>query len=225
LKLGALARIRDIERSALVRNDYPAIWEAARVLRSPQVRSKATIAGNICRASPSADMVPPLIALAATVRITGPSAERSLPVEELFLGPARTVLAPDEIVLEVLVPPPAKHSACVYLKLSPRHSMDLAIVGVAVMLARDSARQNCSVARIALGAVGPTPMRARKAEGTIVGGRLDEASMAEAARQASLECSPMSDVRASESYRRQMVEVMVRRALTSARHQLDGHRR
>jgi carbon-monoxide dehydrogenase medium subunit len=221
LKFGALVRIHTIEHSAIVLDRFLALRQAARTLGSVQVRSKATLAGNICRASPSADMVPPLIALSAHVRIRGKSSDRVLPLEDLFVGPGKTVLAPGEIVTEIHVPKVASHSGCVYLKLSPRRAMDLAVVGVAAMLVREPGGDKCSGARIVLGAVGPIPMRARAAEAVMTGAKLTTALVRKAAHAAAGECHPISDIRASEWYRREMVEVMVKRAVSAALKQIE----
>jgi aerobic carbon-monoxide dehydrogenase medium subunit len=221
LKLGGLVRIHTIENSAMVLDSFVALRQAARTLGSVQVRSKATLAGNICRASPSADMVPPLIALRASVRIRGKSSDRVLPLEELFVGPGKTVLTNGEILTEIHVPKAAPRSGCAYLKLSPRRAMDLAVVGVAAMVELDKAKSICLEARIALGAVGLTAVRARNAEAVLKGSRLSDTLVEKAGHAASLECDPITDIRASEMYRREMVRVMVKRAVRAALSQVE----
>ncbi|MBI2854089.1 MAG: xanthine dehydrogenase family protein subunit M [Chloroflexi bacterium] len=220
LKVGATARIRDIERSLIVRKEFRILSEAAAMLGSVQVRNKATIGGNICRASPSADMPPCLIAMGATARVVGKSGERTIALDEFFLGPGKTALGADEILTEIQIHCLPEHAACVYLKLSPRKAMDLAVVGVAVRLVTNAAVSRCLDARIGLGAVGPTPIRAKKAEAALLKANLTGSVVEEAARTASSEARPITDVRGSEWYRREMVEVLVRRAINLSLEQI-----
>lgn len=131
LTIGALATISSVAESLEAQKYFPALVQAALSMASPQVRNKGTLAGNICNAVPSADSAPALLALNATLRLKSLAGERIVPIKEFFTGPRKTVLLPDEMVFEINVPTPPPSSS-VYLKLSPRHSMDLAIVGVAV---------------------------------------------------------------------------------------------
>lgn len=216
LRIGSLATIGDIERSQVVKEKFGALWDAADVMAAPQVRNLGTIGGNLCSAVPSADTAPPLIALGASVRLLGAKGERSLLVENLFRGPGQSVLKPDEILLEVLVPNQPEHSAGAYVKLMRRNAMDLALVGVAVFLRMGKDKGRCEEARIALGAVAPTPIRAAEAERELVGRRVDEESARKAGEAASKEARPITDVRATEEYRRQMVGVLTKRAALEA---------
>ncbi len=222
LKLGALVRIRDIEKSTLIQEKFKALSQAAGVLGSVQVRNKATVSGNICRASPAADMIPPLIALGANVKVAGRTGERVLLLEEFFEGPGKSVLEADEILTEVFIPDLADHSGCTYLKFGPRKAMDLAVASVAAMLVTDSSISKCLNTRIVLGAVAPTPIRARKAEAVITKKKLNNSLIEEAARIAASECNPITDIRASEWYRREMVEVLVKHALNSSLKQVEA---
>jgi carbon-monoxide dehydrogenase medium subunit len=172
------------------------------------------VAGNICRASPSADLPPALLALGASVRLAGPAGQRTVALVDFFSGPGKTVLHPDEILTEILVPPVRPHSGAVYLKHSPRRAMDLAAIGIAAALTLDEDR--CSAVGIAMGAVAPTPRRAPQAEAVLAGQRPTPELIEQAAETAACEASPISDVRASAAYRRQMVGVLVRRALQQA---------
>lgn len=214
LRFGALVTAREIETSPIVKEKYPGLAQAARELASIQVRNRATVAGNICRASPSADTPPPLIADGARVRIYGGAGERVVPLEEFFTGPGRTVLQPDEILVEVMVPPPLPRTGQVYIKHGRRKAMELATVGVAVTMALEG--EVCREVRIVLGAVAPTPIRAREAESLLRGNAVDEAAIAGAAETAMREARPISDVRASAEYRREMVRVLTARALRQA---------
>lgn len=211
LAFGALVTARELEIWPVLREAYPNLVNALSLLGSIQVRNRATVVGNICRASPSADSLPPLIADAATVFIYGPDGERSVKIEDFFIGPGRTVLAAGEIVTGIVVPPPAETSGRAYIKHGRRKAMELATVGVAVSLEREG--ETCREIRIALGAVGPTPMRARDAEALLRGRRIEADVIAEAAEAAMRESTPISNVRASAAYRRDMVGVLTKRAI------------
>ena len=186
---------------------YNALSHAAGTLGSPQVRNKATIVGNVCRCSPSADLIPPLIALGASARIETDGTERTVAVEEMLLGPGRTILKSGEIVTELEIPAMPDYAGCSYYKLSPRKSLDLAVVGVAVMVSTNPRMSRCLDARIVLGAVAPTAIRAKKAESMLIGASLSPAVIEEAAKAAADESKPLDDVRASAWYRKKMVEV------------------
>jgi carbon-monoxide dehydrogenase medium subunit len=209
LRIGALATIQDIGRHPDMRRLFPSLVQAACCMASPQVRNRGTFAGNICSAVPSADSAPALLSLNANVRVRGSGGERIIPLDQFFVGPGETALRPDEIVTALTVPRPADRS--VYLKLSPRHSMDMAIVGVAA--AANLIPGGVRDVQIALGAVAPTPMRAHKAEEILQGRPVSQELIEEAARAAAAECRPIDDYRASAAYRRDMVYVLTRRAL------------
>ncbi len=215
LIIGALTTVRQVETSPIVQQRYAGLAEAARSLGSIQVRHRATVAGNICRASPSADTPQPLIADDATVTIFNPTGERTVPLAQFFIGPGQTVLAAHEILLSITVPPPPPYTGQVYLKHGRRKAMELATVGVAVTLTLDG--DVCRNIRIVLGAVAPTPLRAVKAEALLTGAPLDDARIEQAACAAMTEARPISDVRASADYRREMVGVLTRRAIRQAR--------
>src|SRR5688572_20387865 len=216
LRIGALVTAREIEVSALAQKHYPSLVQATRELGSIQVRNRATIVGNICRASPSADTLPPLIADQARVFIQGGSGTRHVPLEAFFTGPGKTQLRPGELVTEIVVPPPQPHTGKVYIKHGRRKAMELATVGIAVTATRDGD------VRIALGAVAPTVIRARKAEAILSGRKMDGALIEAAARAAAGEAKPISNVRATADYRREMVAVLTRRALARALELANG---
>jgi CO/xanthine dehydrogenase FAD-binding subunit len=209
LTIGALATIRSISRFDPVREMFPSLVQAASCMASPQVRNRGTFAGNICSAIPSADSAPPLLTMNASVQIQGLEGKRTVALKDFFTGPRQTALKCGELVTGLRVPGPPDRS--VYLKLSTRHSMDLAIVGVAASANLRAGR--LTEIRIALGAVAPTPIRAARAEEVLRGRPVSATLIEEAARAASAECRPIDDHRASASYRRDMVYVLTRRAL------------
>jgi CO/xanthine dehydrogenase FAD-binding subunit len=209
LKIGAMATIGSISRFGPVREMFPSLMQAASCMASPQVRNRGTFVGNICSAIPSADSAPPLLTMDASVQIQGVEGKRTVALEDFFTGPGQTALKCGEIVTGLRVSRPPDRS--VYLKLSTRHSMDLAIVGVAASAGLRDGR--FTEIRIALGAVAPTPIRAARAEEVLRDRPISASLIEEAARVASAECRPIDDHRASASYRRDMVYVLTRRAL------------
>jgi len=220
LSIGALATIHSIEASSLIQEKFNILAQAASKLGTRQIRNQATIAGNLCNASPSAELAPALIVLGAKVGILRASRERTVLIEDFFTGPGQTVLKPDEILAEIQVPNLLPRSGGVYIKHTIRKAMDLAIVGVGVMVTMDG--NILSNVRIALGAVAPAPIRARKAEGILIGRRLEDDLLEKAALIASEESSPISDVRSSADYRKKMVKVLVARAIKQAVEQVQA---
>ena len=212
LKIGALATISAIGQSEVIKEYYPSLAEAALTMASPQVRNRGTFVGNICSAVPSADSVPALLALGASLTLKSPNGERTVALEKFFKGPRKTALKPGELVTEILVPNPAPDTRQVYLKLSPRHAMDLAVVGVAA--AGRCENGVCKDVKIGLGAVAPTPVRAPMAEKMLQGKKVTKELIDQAAKHAITQCSPIDDHRASQEYRCDMVYVMTKRALT-----------
>ncbi|MGD9032964.1 MAG: xanthine dehydrogenase family protein subunit M [Desulfobacteraceae bacterium] len=216
LEIGGLVTLGELERSTIVREKFSALWDAANVMAAPQIRSLATIGGNLCSAVPSADTAPPLVALGTTVTLAGKDGERTLLVEDFFKGPEASVLNPDEILSHVSIPNPPENSASAYLKLMRRNAMDLALVGVAVSLMLDGRKRVCEEVRIALGAVAPTPIRALRAEQVLLNKEADEDLAMQAGKVAAQEARPISDIRASKEYRNGMVSVLTKRAVMTA---------
>jgi len=211
LRIGALTRIRDIETSSEIRKKYPLLSEAAHTIGSVQIRNMATIGGNLCNAAPSADMAPALIALGAKGKVQGAKGKRTIPIEDFFVGPGETQLKKGEILTEIVVPNLAKDTCGVYIKHGLRKAMDIAIVSVCVLITRGNGK--LKGAKIVLGAVAPTPLRAKNAEKILLDGNLNEDSIKEAAEEAAKACLPISDIRGSEWYRREIVKVLVRRGI------------
>jgi carbon-monoxide dehydrogenase medium subunit len=213
LKIGPLTTIHSLEASPVVKEKFSVLFDAVQSMASVQVRNKGTLAGNICNAVPSADTAPALLTLEAKLKLAGPKSERTVNIEEFFTGPSETVLN-GEILREIHIPSLPSNGRGKYLKLTPRSSMDLAIVGVAAVIIVDCGV--CNDIRIALGAVAPTPMRARVAEGILRGQKLTRELIDEAAKHASRECRPINDHRASAEYRCEMVRVLTKRAIEQA---------
>ena len=214
LKIGALTTLREIETSPLVKEKNPAVAHAAKVVASTQIRAKGTMAGNLCNASPSADTPPILLAQNAKVLVQGPNKDRYIMMDDFFVGFKKTALEPGEIVTGFVIPPLKEGESAAYIKHAVRKAMDLAIIGVAVKLTMDG--DVCKDARIALGAVAPTTMRARNAEKALIGRKLTDDVIVEASLAARDECSPISDIRASAEYRRDMIRVFTKRAIKQA---------
>jgi CO/xanthine dehydrogenase FAD-binding subunit len=225
LHIGALARVGELERSEIVRESHPLLGEAAGVLGSAPIRNLATVGGNIGRASPASDLAPSLMVLGAKVCIEGSGGKRDMEVRDFFKGPGVGVLSPGELILSFYVPGMEEGSRAAYLRLGRREGMDCALVGVAVRVSFSGADSGLREARVALGAVGPTPLRARRAEEELLSGSFTEERVRAAARLAMEECLPISDIRTSGEYRREMVGVLTRRALERVRRDTQGERR
>jgi len=213
--IGAVTPLGQIERSPVLKERFPAIAQAAAWVGSAQVRNRATIGGNLCNAAPSADTAPILIALGAEAVLTDAHDERVLLLEDFFTGPGQTVLRRGELLKAVRVPPTPERSYATYLKTF-RSAMDCCTVGVGLFAAFDEGATVVNAVRLALGAVAPTPMRARAAEALLTGRELDEETIAAASAKAVEEAQPIDDIRASAAYREVLVEVMSRRVLTAA---------
>lgn len=211
LRIGATATLREVENHPAVVERYPALARGAKEVGSVQIRNLATLAGNVCNASPSADTSPALLAYDCEVEITtSEGVSRSVPVDRFWTGPGETVLQPGELVTALLLPPSPPGLRSYYYKLAVRKAMDLAMVGITVALTPNGgAPENV---RIALGAVAPVCMRVHEAEAAIQ--REGASGIETAARLAQAAVSPIDDQRASAAYRREMVRVLTTRALT-----------
>jgi len=188
--------------------------QAAGVVGSAQIRNRGTIGGNICNASPAADTIPPLLVLNASVRIVGPEGPRKLPISEFILGPGKTALASGEVLREILVPNTPPKFRALYIKFGRLRSMDLAVVGVAVGLVLSEKRTVDDV-RIAVCAASPVPFRATTAEDVLRGSALTGEKVTVASRLVAQETRPITDVRASGEFRRELTQVLVQRAINT----------
>jgi carbon-monoxide dehydrogenase medium subunit len=220
LRVGAGVSARALELAPLVNGAFAALAESAGVVGSYQIRNLATLGGNLANAAPSADMAPPLLALDADLLVAGPRGTRRVPAADFFLGVRRTQLAPDEMLVEIVIPAPPPGSGATYVRHTPRRELDIAVVGVASALT--IADGTCTRARIALGAVAPVPMRAVAAEAHLVGKPVTRALIEEAADLAVPACNPISDQRGSAEFRRHLVRVLTRRTLMTAFERASG---
>jgi aerobic carbon-monoxide dehydrogenase medium subunit len=218
LSIGALTTINQLVDSPNINEKAGILGQAVKMMALPQVRNRGTIGGNLCNASPAADTVPALMALNSQVRVVGLNGEWTIPLEIFFLGPGQTVLQNGEILTEIIVPIPSRYTGGSYQKLSPRHN-DLATASAAAVLVMSSDGRTCEDARIVLGAVAPTAIRCHQAEQVLRGRTIDEETIREAARMAAEICQPISDIRASSGYRRDMMPALVKRAIDQAMEQ------
>jgi aerobic carbon-monoxide dehydrogenase medium subunit len=210
MRIGASTTVRDLETSSEVRRRYPVLSAAAGQLGSVAIRNVATVGGNLCNARPSAETAQALVALSATAVIVGLGGERIVPLESFFTGVGTTVLKTCELLKEIHLPVPQTGSKGAYYKHSMRGTIDLAIVNAAVVVTLDAGDKGiCRDIKIVLGAVAPTPMRARSAEGILKGKRIDEDLIDEAARAASAEAHPRAaSIRGSVEYKKEMVRLI-----------------
>lgn len=211
LRMGALTTMDTLEHNPIVKREYTALAESAAVLASPTIRKAATVAGNICNAAPSAETTSPLIVLGASVKLVGLGTERIIPVEEMFVGPGKTVLESREIVSEIILPKRPENSASCYLKQVRRYGADLAVVGIAVSLELENGVMKN--VRIAEGAVAPTVIRAKEAEQMLEGKAPSQELIEAAAAKAAEEAKPITDVRGTKEFRREIVRVLTKRAV------------
>jgi carbon-monoxide dehydrogenase medium subunit len=216
LIIGALVTHRELETSALVREKFPVLCAAEREVANIRVRNMGTVGGNLASGEPLTDLSQIFIALDGKAQIVGPGGQRTIGVEELFVDFYTTTLAEDEILTQVVVPPWPPRSGIEYIRFSSSSVVDKPSAGVAVRLTLDGSDETVESARIVLGCVGATPARARKAEGLLTGKKLTAALAEEAGSVASQECSPTSDLRGSEHYKRAIVRTLVKRAAGKA---------
>jgi carbon-monoxide dehydrogenase medium subunit len=216
LSIGALVTHREIETSALVREKFPVLCDAEREVANIRVRNMGTVGGNLASGEPLTDLAQIFIALDGKAKITSPNGQRTIPIEELFVDFYTTSLAEDEILTHVVLPLLPPRSGIEYIRFSSSSVVDKPSAGVAVRLTLDGSNETVLTARIVLGCVGATPMRARKAERLFNGKKLVPELAEEAGSIASQECSPTSDLRGSEQYKRAIVRTLVKRAALKA---------
>lgn len=216
LRLGALVTHSEIVNSPLIHEVFPGLAEAARSIGAVQTRNLATLGGNLMTCVPSMDSGPMLIALDARVTVASLAGRRQIPLHELFVGPRKTALKPDELLVEIVIPKRHFGKPAAFQKLGLRKGQALALVNAAASFWTDGDEDSFQEVRIALGAVAPTVIRATQAEACLEGRPITAQAMAEAGRIAATEAKPISDFRASAGYRRDLTAVLVKRALESA---------
>lgn len=222
LHLGAAVCCTDTAAFPAVQENYGSLAESAQLIGSVQIQNRASVAGNICNSTPSADSVPGLITYGARVVLVGPRGRREVELGDFLTGPGQNVLAPDEVLLETIVPPPLPNSSGHYLRFIPRNEMDIAVAGVASMLALEPGTTKCAQVRIVLASVAPTAVRATAAEQVLEGNEVTVDLIREAGERAVEAASPISDVRGSAEYRIELVKVLTRRTLARCMESL-GH--
>ncbi|OGQ81371.1 MAG: hypothetical protein A3G40_05875 [Deltaproteobacteria bacterium RIFCSPLOWO2_12_FULL_57_22] len=224
LRIGGLVTHREVETSSLVRRRIPLLAETYRHVATIRVRNVATVGGGIAHADPNQDPPPTLIALGATVKVSSAHGSRLIPLEEFFTDYYETVLKPEEIITEVLVPRVPPNSGVAFLKFLPRTADDYATVSAAAVVTLDRSKKTFADVSIALGSVGTTPIRAREAEAVLRGQPVKTEAIREAAEKAKEAVDPISDFRGSAAYKREMAGVFVRRALEKALDSVSGKR-
>jgi len=212
IRIGALVTITALRDSALVRERLHLLWQACDHFASDQIRNVATVGGNLCNASPAGDTLIPLLALGASAVLAATGGTRRVPLGEFFTGPGRSCRRPEELLVAVEVPEPPAGFAGVFCKHGTRPALDISTISLAVGARRDGTVLRD--VRIACGAVAPTPIRALQAEAVVEGRAADAATIAAAAQAALADIHPISDVRASDWYRREMVRNLLQRALS-----------
>jgi carbon-monoxide dehydrogenase medium subunit len=211
--IGALATPNDVMTNSILQEKYRSVCEAAHTMAADQIRNIGTVGGNLVNAVPSADLPPILIALDAKVRIVGPGGEKTTLLEDFFLGPGKTALGKGEILAEIIIPDQATTGSN-YIKFGLRRAGALAVAGVATSVT--VSQGTCQDVRIVLGAVAPTPLRAREAENVLRGKTISHELIDEAAGVAAAESKPINDIRGSIEYRRNLVHVLTKRSLKAA---------
>ena len=215
-KFGAAISGKDLMLNEGFNKVWPGIMDGVRLIGSLQIRGRASVGGNLCNASPAADSVPPMIAAAAIANIVGPAGNRNVPGETIIVKPGQTSLTKGEIVVSFQLPNRPPRSGDAYLRFTPRTEMDIAVVGVAINLTLDD-NEICNSARVALGAVAPTPILDENAAETLIGTKLDEEALENLARAVQKSISPINDKRGTIEFREDVVGVLAKRVAEIAK--------
>ncbi len=210
IKIGSFTTIAELASSKMVKKYAPILSEAANQLGNPLVRNRATIAGNLADASPAADTAVPLLALGAeVVTARGTGKGKQIPIDQFFIGPNKSVLKRDEIIKEIIIPKPNSSVKVGYFKLGLRNAMAISVVSLAILM--EIKNGTCEKARIGIGAVAPTPIRAYKVEEILMNKKITKQLVEECCEIIQEEIHPITDIRASAEYRREMTSVLLRR--------------
>lgn len=216
LRLGAAVPCYKVYGHEGLVQAYAALADSARIIGGIQIQSRGSIGGNLCNSGPAADSTPSLIALGAVAVIAGPKGTREVPVENFCTGPGKNVLAAGEILVELKFPARPANSGSHYVRFIPRNEMDIAVVGVGTAVVLDAKKEKIVSARIALGAVGPTPIFAKSAGDALAGLPADETSLDKAAELARSHATPIDDMRGTKEFRIHVTGVLVRRSLQAS---------
>lgn len=220
-KIGAAVSSAEMSEHAALVKAWPGVVEAAALIGSTQVQGRATIAGNLCNASPAADSVPAMVAAGAKALIRGPKGKRKVAVEKFCSGPGKTILKKGELLEAILLPAKPARTGDAYLRFIPRTEMDIAVVGAGVCITVDS-KGVCTAARVSLGAVAPTVLLVARAARALVGTRLDDAALDALAAACSAAARPIDDKRGTKQFRIHVAGVLARRAAIIARDRALG---
>ena len=219
--IGAAASAYDILHNSEIGSLCPGLADALDLIGSTQIQGRCSAGGNLCNASPAADSIPALIANGAVCRILGSSGERLLPVEDFIVGPGKNALKSDELLVQLVLPKPMPATSDAYLRLTPRTEMDIAVAGTGVSITLDTAGI-CTAARVAIGAVAPTPLLVEAAGQALVGSKLEDDAIDSAVTAVRAAASPISDKRGSAQYRTHVVGVLVKRAIQRAQARINA---
>ena len=221
-RVGAAVTAAELGEHAGVKAAWPGVVEAAELIGSTQIQSRATMGGNLCNASPAADSVPALVAADALVMVQGADGRREIPVAEIATGPGQTALAKGDIVISFLLPARPPRSGDAYQRFIPRTEMDIAVVGAGVSLTLDGAGV-CTAARVALGAVAERVLLVEAAADALIGSSLDDSALARLAQAAEAACRPIDDKRGTKEYRTRVAGVLAGRAARAAYERAGGN--
>ena len=222
LRIGAATACARIYGDAEVAKRFPALIDSASLIGGIQIQSRASLGGNLCNSSPAADSIPTLIVLGAICEIAGPKGKRSVPVEEFCTAPGRNVLQPDELLVALAFPSPTAHSGAAFERFIPRNEMDIAVVNAAASVVLSADGSKFESARIAVGAVAPTPLFVKAAGDVLAGKPVSEESIAAAAAAASAAAKPITDMRGSAAQRTHLAGVLTKRVINNAIERAKG---
>jgi carbon-monoxide dehydrogenase medium subunit len=222
LRLGAAVPCATIYENAEIAKKYPALIDSAALIGGIQIQSRASIGGNLCNSSPAADSIPTLIALGATCEIAGPKGTRTLPVEEFCTAPGRNALAADELLVALTFPAPAANSGAAFERFIPRNEMDIAVCNAAASVTLSADGSTFESARIAVGAVAPTPLFVKEAGDALAGQPVNDATVNNAAQAASAAAKPITDMRGSAAQRTHLAGVLTKRVINTAVQRAKG---
>lgn len=214
LHIGAVCSCSDVRDNTIVKDVYRGLGDASGLIGSIQIQNRAAIGGNVCNAAPSADSTPTLMVHDAKALIVGQSGTRIVELSDFFVGPGQTILKKGELLQELILPKPAPKSASAYLRFIPRNEMDIAVAGVACFIEMDESKRTISNVRISLASVAPTPIRARVAEEILMGQLISNDLIMEAGDAAVESATPITDVRGSAEYRKELIKVLTRRTIS-----------